>query len=140
MNDLTNPDVLAALEIAPVEYEKDTTLCSALGVIEGKVFAGVMSGEVFCHMRLATPADLDHALVYWLFTWLPKRIRKLAGNSGDSWVETDHDHESFTLAAHWRPLMAEGHFADADDNESPLLAVAQAVVEVGKPAEETSDA
>ena len=126
-DDLTNPDVLAALEIAPVEW---------YGVMEMgtcRLLSPMVEWNHLDHgptqIRRATPADLDHALKEWLL-WLDKRTPHtvlLTLFDGEARCTLDDAAERFV----------------DEDGESPLLAVAAAVVKVGKPqargGEETDD-
>ena len=133
-NDLTNPDVIAALEIAEVKWtESDLGWVCVLAPIfdahlKPRRLVVYDSQEKKDFRRFATPADLDHALVYWLFTWLPKH--------GFRW------HQWTTIREGWKL-----HLTHVNDkgvsvtgsvriitgwHESPLLAVAAAVVQVGK--------
>lgn len=122
-DDLTNPDVLAALEIAEVGWNSIEGHWFQLGVSgDGKrVVVNDVSGHFWSE---ATPADLDHALKEWL-EWLDKRTPHtvlLTLFDGEARCTLDD---------------AAGQFVD-EAAESPLLAVAAAVVKLGKP-EETDD-
>ena len=116
--DLTNPDVLAALEIAEVRWDRCRLVVrDGRAAIEEQIESAIICGEFnWLHCRLATPADLDHALKEWLFTWL---LEKLG------------DMEWAILMVTLIPAIADG--------ESPLLVAAAAVVKVGEPSEESDD-
>ncbi len=126
-DDLTNPDILAALEIAEVEWWQSW----ADGFDRHRLHTGpdsidteVWTGRDWRLVGTATPADLDHALKEWLL-WLGKRtlhtiLLTLRGGKARCTLNVDD------------------RLVD-EFGESPLLAVAAAVVKVGKP-EETADA
>ena len=124
-DDLTNPDVLAALEIAPVEYERqvegdtDIRRYRLIRKTTGLWIEHLDDSPNWQAGNRATPADLDHALVYWLFTWLPE-------HGQDPSVITDPSFVGVACQS----------LDDLVEAETALLAVAAAVVKVGK---ETTD-
>ena len=140
MNDLTNPDILAALEIAPVEWIDGLDgLPRHLGVLEDYE-PKVLEDELAVYRQniphtwdfdhKATPADLDHALVYWLFTWLPSEVRPDDRKSAALELEQRGDTKGWQLT-----VVVSAVELFTVTGESPLLAVAAAVVKVGKPEE-----
>ncbi len=130
-DDLTNPDVLAALEIAEVTWETEdgkfrlVVDVSKKREIRVECFYDVDGPPRWEDDYDATPADLDHALKEWLL-WLDKRTPHtvlLTLFDGEARCTLDDAAERFV----------------DEDGESPLLAVAKAVVKVGKPEGEESE-
>lgn len=126
-DELTNPEVLAALEIAPVEFDDENGYLMMLAAMAGRAVVLDMPERWY---RDATPADLDHALKEWL-GWLAKKATgKGLGfgempfgyqRNGDCW---------FVQLAHTTPVL--GVVPARIYGASLLLAVAAAVVKVGK--------
>ncbi len=163
--DLTNPDVLKALEIAKVEWEE-----SELGEKYDPKFSLVIDApnksdpiEVFTQFhgfprsfrRKATPADLDHSLVYWLFTWLPEHggshallddlatyyktpgwpLLRVAQEICNAWIEQMRQKYKLVFRDFYDKTLAQ-----QVDVVRALVAKAEAVVKVGQPeGEETDD-
>ena len=126
MSDLTNPDVLAALEIAPVEFAY--LVCRhRLIAAKGAVYAQIDEGQGWETLRLATPADLDHAIPVWIqkLQDVPCNPVRIKVHNGDWSVVTNrYGHEPYEA-----PTLLQA-----------LAKALQAVVKVGKPeGEETDD-
>ena len=124
---LTSPVVIEALEIAPVEWTvaawpgyaqpRDTQM--SIGAVPG--LPGLrfryQRGHQWRDLRPATEADLDHALRYWLFEWLPERT----GDYVEVFIAADGPGRSINC----RP----GEFwATVHNDVSPIEAAASAVV------------
>ena len=135
-DDLTNPDVLMALEIAKVEYDgldvDNNPARFRIVVDEDKRVvverfeefeedgARVEAGWIGDHD--ATPADLDHALKEFLLWLKAKREYVSLAFEDGQWV--------VDAANHLEDVGRDGYVRGT--GESPLLAVAAAVVKVGK--------